>query len=148
MTDTELETVKDELDALRERMGVLNRELSSMTKVANRLGAALTDVTPDDADEVLEIATAVASAFSIPLAQLFARNRSELVAYARFCAWAILRQRGYTLKRISDAFDRDHGAVHHGLKQVPNLPFKSKDIARRVKSLAATYNMGGINGLR
>ena len=68
--------------------------------------------------EIDKVITDVAHICRVSKKLLMSRNRHMEVAEARFLLYAILRNGGITLTGVGRLLDRDHGAVHHGIKTI------------------------------
>lgn len=56
--------------------------------------------------------------YGIRVEVLVSRKREEKVALTRFSIMKVCREEGYKLAAIGRAFNRDHGTVLHGLREV------------------------------
>lgn len=69
--------------------------------------------------EVKEAAVLVNKVTEIPWQMILGRRRFEDVANARMVLWCIMRNRGYSYSRIGKVTGRDHAAIMHANKVIP-----------------------------
>ena len=122
---------------IRARIRILDVELDSLSTITGSVRKAVSDVPLAMSSDIEQVSVDVAECIGIPAALMFTPCRSEPVSFARFCAWAILRQRGYTLAQIGGAFKRDHTAVVHGVQRINDVEFMGRRAQIRVKALKA-----------
>lgn len=66
-----------------------------------------------------------------------ARRGRQDAAYARQAVWYALRERGWTLQAIADAFGRNHATVHHGIALIKQRKRSDRFCEALVMSLLA-----------
>ena len=71
------------------------------------------------ATEVQATAQLVSKVTDVPWEMILGRRRYEDVAIARMILWCIIRNRGYSYARIGKATGRDHAAIMHANKVIP-----------------------------
>lgn len=70
--------------------------------------------------KVSHVIDVVADVFGIDPKLITSRSRTDDVANARAVVQAILRDKGWTFKRISAVFGKGHAAAMHNVKKVDN----------------------------
>ena len=56
--------------------------------------------------------------FGIPVSDLIRRCRKQQLCEARHLLWKVLREEGYGVCQLEELYERRHGAVSHGVKQM------------------------------
>jgi len=72
--------------------------------------------------------------FGITKTDLTRRCRKQQLCEARHLLWKVLREHGYGVCQLADLYERRHGAVSHGVKQM-NMAIQ---INRRIEN---KYNL-------
>jgi len=68
----------------------------------------------------------VAESMEIKPELITSRDRTEAVANARAVVQAVLRSKGWTLKRIAEVFGQNHGTVMHNVRKVESAQLMAK----------------------
>jgi chromosomal replication initiation ATPase DnaA len=68
----------------------------------------------------------VAESMEIKPERITSRDRTEAVANARAVVQAVLRSKGWTLKRIAEVFTQNHGTVMHSVRKVEAAQLMAK----------------------
>lgn len=77
------------------------------------------------------IEQACANAWEIPVQWLHTRRKCFHIAYPRMVAMTAMQQRlNWTVSRIAEHFDMDHGAILHGIARIDTLSQVDKSIRR------------------
>ena len=134
ITDS-IDDINSAVNALRGRLSILDKELDKMSELTGTIRTAVSHMPLALVNDIEVIAVEVAEAFGVPEGMLFTASRREPVRYARFCIWAILRNRGYTYHEIGAAFKRHHAAIIHGVKRVDDLPYLGKRVLNSLEQL-------------
>ena len=74
-------------------------------------------MTPDQREEMRVIYRRVANDFGIEEADIYVRDRSDLVRKARWAAWDKCRRAGYSLETIAALANWNHTSVMHGIEK-------------------------------
>ncbi len=69
---------------------------------------------------VEQVINIVAESMEIKPELIPSRDRTEAVANARAVVQAVLRSKGWTLKRVAEVFGQNHGTVMHSVAKVEN----------------------------
>jgi chromosomal replication initiation ATPase DnaA len=75
---------------------------------------------------VENVITIVAESMEIKPERITSRDRTEAVANARAVVQAVLRNKGWTLKRIAEVFTQNHGTVMHSVRKVESAQLMAK----------------------
>ena len=88
------------------------------------------------------ICNVVAKHFSITVAELKSRTRSNCIVWPRMLATHLIRQKTkYTLNEIGKCFFRDHGTVLNACMQVQNRIGFEPSYKKEVEHIAATIDL-------
>ncbi|MBK1884130.1 hypothetical protein JIN85_17045 [Luteolibacter pohnpeiensis] len=69
---------------------------------------------------------------------LLSTRRPDRLARTRWAIWSILRADDWTLREIGNAFNRDHGAVIHGLRRAAFIAGREPQFAALMRHLKMT----------
>lgn len=116
-----------------------------------RLGEAIEGVMENclRAQGVAEIATvtsddvvrACAEAFDVTPSAIRSRCQVGLVAAARHTAWALLKERGFSVRQIADDFERETATVYSGLRRFDSAMMYRHTSLIRSRVDAARHNL-------
>lgn len=82
----------------------------------------------------------IAEAFGVKVSDLNGRGRKQPIAVARqACYYYVRKHFGYPYQAIGIMFDRDHGAIMHGVKQVESLRTCDHMLKEILDNLEASY---------
>lgn len=88
---------------------------------------------------VSSLINAAADEYEIKPEKIHGRCRDDSACRARFAIWHAMREAGWTLEAIGDAFKRDHGTVAHGLNKAKKL-LSSQRFSAFVERLQSLIN--------
>jgi chromosomal replication initiation ATPase DnaA len=139
--DATLEQARELLRSVRLRVRAIDAELNDLNRKAHFLHLQINGENDEVNEDVDAASNASADAFGIAVNQMFQRNRREVVVQARWAAWSILTEKGYTPSTIARAYKLDRTSVLHGLKRIKDLRF-NRIAASKMRSLEkAGYNV-------
>ena len=75
---------------------------------------------------VEQVINIVAESMEIKPERITSRDRTEAVANARAVVQAVLRSKGWTLKRIAEVFMQGHGTAMHNVRKVESAQLMAK----------------------
>lgn len=93
---------------------------------------------PDDSKFHMVVVEIVAARFGLEPKNIFGRQRPEHIVWPRhICMWLLRNNTPWSLKRIGDAFGRDHGSVHHAMGSVADRMSTQPHIEKLLNELDA-----------
>lgn len=86
------------------------------------------------------IMSAVSNEFGIAIPDICGHSRRFQFLYPRFVAWGLIKKHtDYTDAVIGDLFERQHGAVSHGLRTLNNIVESEPAFRARWEKLCALF---------
>jgi chromosomal replication initiation ATPase DnaA len=85
----------------------------------------------------------VAAAWGMSPGSILSRNRTSRVAEARFALYALLYERGLTMKSIGERVGRrGHDTISHGVRRCAELVGLCPEYKRKVEAARAAFPKG------
>lgn len=104
------------------KMSQMATQLTAISSELAHLHTLYTGIAQKTVDVDLVEATQTAAArFHVPARLMFSRTKTESVCVARYHAWTLLAERGWSYSAIARAFKRDHGTIIHGIHRYQDL---------------------------